>query len=81
MRVPDSIIEAAREAGNLIYLEVGYGTETRSTSEVLGKLFDILISKEAGGSPIRICIPSLGSPFWGSLTSEVIRSLIGALSQ
>ncbi|KAF7784477.1 hypothetical protein Agabi119p4_642 [Agaricus bisporus var. burnettii] len=70
MRVPDSIIEAAREAGNLIYLEVGYGTETRSTSEILGKLFDILISKEAGGSPIRICIPSLGSPFWGSLTSE-----------
>jgi elongator complex protein 4 len=81
MRVPGSVIEVALQAGNLIYLEVAHGTEKRSTTEVLCKLFDMLISQEVAGSPIRICIPSLGSPFWGSVTSEVIRSLICALLQ
>jgi elongator complex protein 4 len=81
MRVPGSVIEAALRAGNLIYLKVASGTEQRSTTEVLCKLFDMLISQEAAGSPIRICIPTLGSPFWGRVTSEVMRNLICALLQ
>ncbi|KAF9454884.1 PAXNEB-domain-containing protein [Macrolepiota fuliginosa MF-IS2] len=70
IRVPDPVIEAALRVGNLSYLEVARTAKKPSTTEVLCRLSEILTTQESTVTPIRICIPSLGSPFWGSLTRQ-----------
>lgn len=72
MRVPDPVIQAALQNGNLIYLEVAHKKQISPSSEILHALSEILSKNDATKAPIRICIPSLGSPRWGSLTSQVI---------
>lgn len=81
VRVPDSVVQAALQASKLICLKVARSAKQPSTTEVLQRLSEILTSQESGNTPIRVCIPSLGSPFWGSLTSQVIRSAILYLLQ
>lgn len=75
MHVPDAVVQAAVQAGNLTYLGVTRSAEKLSTVEVLHRLSEGLETQEGTNTPIRICIPSLGSPSWGSLTAKVIRSL------
>ncbi|KXN89848.1 Elongator complex protein 4 [Leucoagaricus sp. SymC.cos] len=70
VRVPDSVVQGALQAGKLICFKVSRRPEQPSTAEVLQRLSEILTSQGNGNAPIRVCIPYLGSPFWGSLTSQ-----------
>jgi elongator complex protein 4 len=73
MRIPNSVIEAVLQAGKLICLKIARRAD--QPYEVLCRLSETLKSKEVENTPIRVCIPSLGSPFWGSLTSQVISNV------
>ena len=74
--IPDSVVQAALQEGKLRFLKVTCSTEQLSTTEVLRSISIDLTSQEDGNTPIRYCVPSLGSPFWGHLSSQVIKSLV-----
>ena len=76
VHVPETVVQRALRADTLVYLRIDHNSAERSTFKILESLSESLLTQEANGSnPIRICIPSLGSPFWGRLTSQVIRSI------
>jgi len=74
-RIPDSVVQTALQKGQLRFLKVTCGPEQLqlSITEVLRSISTDLTSQEGGNAPIRFCIPSLGSPFWGNLSSQVIK--------
>ncbi|KAF5377686.1 hypothetical protein D9615_005236 [Tricholomella constricta] len=81
-RVPPSTIEESVRAGQLSFIETQSNSRI-STSEVLSRITGILRpeSSEAHSSstPLRICIPSLGSPQWGELTQQDILYFLHSL--
>lgn len=66
-RVPKELIDEAVKSGQLQYLDLE-GQKFSITT-----IFDeITRAIEADSSlPLRICIPSLGSPIWGDVTVQV----------
>lgn len=67
-RVPKELIDDAVKSGQLQFLNL----EGRKFS--ITAIFDeITRAIEADSSlPLRVCIPSLGSPIWGDVTVQVI---------
>jgi elongator complex protein 4 len=67
-RVPKEVIDDAVKSGQLQFLDL----EGRKLS--ITAIFDEMARTiEADSSlPLRVCIPSLGSPVWGDVTTQVI---------
>jgi elongator complex protein 4 len=67
-RVPKELIDDAVKSGQLQYLDL----EGRKLS--IAAIFDEMTRAiEVDSSlPLRVCIPSLGSPIWGDVTVQVI---------
>lgn len=74
-RVPASVLEDAVSSGQLVYINVdSSSSDLPYTHRVLQKLQDLVAGNRAGSSalrPLRISIPSLGSPQWGDLEPRV----------
>ncbi|KAG6831275.1 hypothetical protein H0H92_011785 [Tricholoma furcatifolium] len=71
-RVPASLIQKAQQ-GYLTYLNVQPSYPGKnSISESLNRIRGIFSELSGEPSPIRICIPSLGSPQWGEISHQEI---------
>lgn len=73
-RIPPSVVEGALQTGHCICLSVdSHESESElSTVRIIQRIEDILNAEsETSSRPLRICIPSLGSPQWGDLNSQV----------
>lgn len=62
--MPQEVLAEAKQGNRLVFVEVGQGL-----GGVLNALRQALEAERA--VPLRICIPGLGSPAWGDLSSEV----------
>jgi elongator complex protein 4 len=68
-RVPKELIDDAVKSGQLQFLDL----EGRKFS--ITAIFDEItraIEADSESLPLRVCIPSLGSPIWGDVTVQVI---------
>ncbi|KAK7058787.1 Elongator subunit elp4 [Paramarasmius palmivorus] len=71
-RIPESFIQTALSAGQLSFCDVTtLGPARISTLEVISRLEEVLESK-GKTTPLRICLPTLGSPSWGILSAQDI---------
>jgi elongator complex protein 4 len=80
-QIPAPTIEGALASKRLICVTVD-SSEERSTTKIINRIMQVLEDEEpmtAGLRPLRICIPSLGSPQWGDLRSQVFCSLASRL--
>ncbi|KAJ6574826.1 Elongator complex protein 4 [Mycena capillaripes] len=78
-RVPPGIIADALAAGRLAVVPVDDVPRSGpGTIRVLERLADVLADHTAT-SPLRICVPTLGSPRWGDLTAQDIMRFLHAL--
>ena len=72
-RIPSSIVEGALQTGDHIRLDVDSPESELSTRRIIRRIKDIFNTEgEASSKPLRICIPSLGSPQWGDLNPQVV---------
>lgn len=73
-RVPDSVVNNALDSGQITLLAIeSSNSNESSTAWVLRRVAEVIKPEDtmATSSPLRICIPSLASPQWGDLTSQV----------
>ncbi|KAH8102466.1 PAXNEB-domain-containing protein [Cristinia sonorae] len=85
-KIPISVLDASHSSNQLKLIEV---TPTESspsapfTHAILSKVENLLGGEEndpaAARKPLRLCIPSLGSPQWGDLTPHDICSFLHTL--
>ncbi|KAJ7492898.1 PAXNEB-domain-containing protein [Mycena latifolia] len=74
-RIPAGVVADALASGQLAVVDVDTASGRPATVHVLERLAEIL---SAGDAPLRICVPSLGSPHWGDLTTQdILRFLHG----
>ena len=67
-RIPKELIDDVVKSGQLQFLNL----EGRKLS-IKAIIDEITRAIEADRSlPLRVCIPSLGSPMWGDMTAQVI---------
>ncbi|KAF8078423.1 PAXNEB-domain-containing protein [Lyophyllum atratum] len=83
-RVPVSVIEGGLRSGQLSFINPhSSGSERISTFKVLRDITDILESGtsevQSSSAPLRICIPSLGSPPWGELKPQDVLYFLHSL--
>ncbi|KJA26157.1 hypothetical protein HYPSUDRAFT_199363 [Hypholoma sublateritium FD-334 SS-4] len=71
-RVPQEVLAEAIAGNRLTFVDVGQGL-----AGVLGALRRALGAE--GAVPLRICIPGLGSPAWGDLSSQGVLHFLHAL--
>ncbi|KAF9457085.1 Elongator complex protein 4 [Collybia nuda] len=80
-RIPESVISNALETKQLSFIIPRSDLECNSTiHQILGQIAEIL-KLDVSSNPIRICIPSLGSPNWGELSSQDILYFLHSLRQ
>ena len=66
--VPESVIRDARASGKLFFID--------NPDEVVRAL-DRQLAAGGASAPVRICVPSLGSPWWGDIERTVrLRELV-----
>ena len=66
--VPESVIRDARASGKLFFIDKADGVV---------RALDRQLAAGAASAPVRICVPSLGSPWWGDIGRKVrIRELV-----
>ncbi|KAJ7139845.1 Elongator complex protein 4 [Mycena epipterygia] len=74
-RIPPAIVAEALASGQLSVVDVDCASGAPATVRVLERLEAVL---EANDTPLRICVPSLGSPHWGDLAAQdILRFLHG----
>ncbi|THU94840.1 PAXNEB-domain-containing protein [Dendrothele bispora CBS 962.96] len=78
-RIPESVVEKAIQSQQLILYDVQPSLEVPSASGTLIRIEDLLIKRTTASVPLRICIPSLGSPLWGELSSKDILHFLFSL--
>ncbi|KII93335.1 hypothetical protein PLICRDRAFT_131000 [Plicaturopsis crispa FD-325 SS-3] len=82
-RIPAPIIEEATESKRLNFVSIAEAyPDGLSTTNILRRLSDILNQENpdvANRAPLRICIPALGAPEWGDLTSKDILQFLHSL--
>ena len=72
-RVPKELIEDAVESGQVQFLDL-----ERQKLSMIAIFDDITRAIQVDSSlPLRICVPSLGSPVWGDVTTQVISTFHG----
>jgi len=70
--MPSSIVEDALRSGDLICLNVDSAASELPTTKIIQQVEDILKCEGEGTlKPVRICIPSFGSPQWRDVNSQV----------
>ncbi|PBK77009.1 PAXNEB-domain-containing protein [Armillaria solidipes] len=78
-RIPNSIINSALQSGQLSLFDVGtVGIDDVSTpySTFVLRQIEKVIRAGSPSTPLRICIPALGSPEWGDVNSrDILRFL------
>lgn len=69
-RIPAEVVDAATTSKQLTTVDP---SQERSVQHVLGRIAQKLGPEEelTSRKPLRICIPSLGSPAWGDLEPQV----------
>ena len=67
-RVPKELIEDAVKSGQVQFLDLGRRKFSMRT--ILDEITSAI--EDDSSLPLRICIPSLGSPVWGDVTTQVI---------
>ncbi|KAJ7900052.1 Elongator complex protein 4 [Mycena olivaceomarginata] len=72
-RVPPAVIADAVAARRLVLVPL---EATRTTARVLEHLAEVLV---AASAPLRVCVPTLGSPSWGDLGAQDILRFLHAL--
>ncbi|GLB36340.1 putative PAXNEB protein [Lyophyllum shimeji] len=83
-RVPEAIVGDSLRSGQLSFIDTHPSSPGRtSTSEILRRIVDLLGPETpeplSAAPPLRICIPSLGSPHWGELTHQDILYFLHSL--
>ncbi|KAJ7102205.1 PAXNEB-domain-containing protein [Mycena belliarum] len=74
-RIPSEIVADALTSGQLSFVDVESTPGRPTTVCVLERLSELLAR---GDTPLRICVPSLGSPDWGDLAiQDILRFLHG----
>ncbi|KAF8167916.1 Elongator complex protein 4 [Crassisporium funariophilum] len=74
-RVPDGLVDDALSASQLRLMNVG--SEDPSLVKLLHEISEYLTADTS--IPVRICIPSLGSPSWGDVTTQSILHFLHSL--
>lgn len=71
-RIPKSIVEGAIQKGELFFVAID-STESNSLATTILLRLEELLKRDTApfALPIRICIPSLGSPQWGDVKPQV----------
>lgn len=72
-RLPISVVDAALLRKQLTFVDVPY-SEEQPMRRVLKQINELLGPEEVDSSsrkPLRICVPSLGSPPWGDVEPKV----------
>ncbi|KAF5368347.1 hypothetical protein D9758_002425 [Tetrapyrgos nigripes] len=77
-RIPEAVIDRAIQSQQLILHEVEPSLESSSTSQVITRTENVLANRKAA-IPLRICVPSLGSPEWGELSTKDILHFLFSL--
>ena len=71
------MVEEVLRSGDLICLDVDSAESGLPTTRAIRRVEEILkVGGEETSKPFRICIPSLGSPQWGDITSQVTSKYI-----
>ncbi|TCD61750.1 hypothetical protein EIP91_007976 [Steccherinum ochraceum] len=85
-RIPPSVVESASSSGHLKFVQVTTPDtdedDLPTTLRVLARVQELLGSPTSEGTartPIRLCIPSLGSPQWGDLRPQDICRFLHSL--
>lgn len=68
-RIPPAVVAEALASGQLSVVDVDCASGVPATVRVLERLAAVL---ESNDTPLRICVPSLGSPHWGDLAAQVL---------
>ncbi|KAI0321688.1 PAXNEB protein-domain-containing protein [Amylostereum chailletii] len=76
-RIPRPVIDAAMTASKLVCPALPEANTGSYMFEVVKKITEVI--KSSGSSPIRVCVPALGSPSWGDLTSQAILRFLHSL--
>ncbi|KIK71219.1 hypothetical protein GYMLUDRAFT_149590 [Collybiopsis luxurians FD-317 M1] len=73
-RIPASTVDKALRDGQLVTCDILSTESLLPTKNVITRIKEVLSqrSSKVPSTPLRICIPSLGSPAWGDLRSEDI---------
>ncbi|KAK7463780.1 Elongator subunit elp4 [Stygiomarasmius scandens] len=69
-RIPESLVEKAVQSQQLILDEIQPLSEIPSTSQAIARIERLVASRASTSVPLRICVPALGSPLWGNLSSR-----------
>lgn len=71
-RIPSSVVEDALRSGDLFCLDVDSAESELPTTRIIRRVEEILNAHGEGTSkPLRICIPSFGSPQWRDIHPRV----------
>lgn len=68
--VPDGVVSEARASGRLVFID---------TPEGAVRVLDSRLAGGGAASPVRICVPGLGSPWWGDVGSKDILRFLHSL--
>jgi len=71
-RIPDAILDSARQSAQLILIDVDTSEDIRGVIEQI----EGLLSSSANTQAVRICIPALGSPHWGNLEPSTVSTVL-----
>ncbi|OAX44807.1 PAXNEB-domain-containing protein [Rhizopogon vinicolor AM-OR11-026] len=71
-KIPDAIIDAARQSAQLVLI----GVDTSEDAGGVIKQIEGLLSSSASTQAVRICIPALGSPHWGDLQPSTVLGML-----
>lgn len=79
-QIPPSIVESAIASKRLICVNVDSG-EKQPTTRIIDQIVQILKDEDpvTCSKPLRLCIPSLGSPHWGDLSSQDVMFFLHSL--
>lgn len=68
--VPEGVVSEARASGRLVFID---------TPEGAVRVLDSRLAGGGAASPVRICVPGLGSPWWGDVGSKDILRFLHSL--
>ncbi|KAG1885702.1 PAXNEB-domain-containing protein [Suillus subluteus] len=74
-RIPTASLDAARQSGQLIPIDVDISGDGTGVIEQIEEL----LSNGTNAHAVRICIPDLGSPHWGDMQPPTVLTLLHSL--
>lgn len=74
-RIPTAALDVARQSSQLIPIDVDSSEDNTGVIERIEEL----LSNSTNAHAVRICIPALGSPYWGDMQPSTVLTLLHAL--